>query len=297
MIQIASGFDVASGIIDGPTESGSKTNPATSPIPAPKPVQTNTIFSSSISNSPFATRIENVDDNDENLNSLLRKVEAIEQKQHQMQLNSMVIATETLPNVDAEETEVAAGYHGMVNSMTGKLGLPETDFGEPTRPRVLLSRSSSMTQSIGSLRSPVDRHSYNSLLARHIKKSGRPAVDLKEVWSQFEASLGIADETGIIGVCTVEAPGAITVSYKGPNRRQMALNVLYLYFQTDCGFELVSGGAGIFPELAKKLSLTELQEMVEQSCRIAREFGIDSQGFACRGCPTPLSVGIGTAAQ
>lgn len=221
MLQIASGFDVASGIIDGPTEGESKTNTATPPIPAPKPVQTNTIFSSSISNSPFATRIENVqltehiDENDENLNSLLRKVEAIEQKEHQLQLNSMVIATEAEPDVDAVEAD-ATGYHSMVNSMTGKLGWPETDLGEPTRPRVLLSRSSSMTQSIGSLRSPVDRHSYNSLLARHILKSGRPAVDLKEVWTQFEASLGIADETGIIGVCTVEndqSTDAITVSF------------------------------------------------------------------------------------
>lgn len=73
----------------------------------------------------------------------------------------------------------------------------------------------------------------------------------------------------------------------------MALNDLYLLFQTDCGFEFVGNSS----ELAKKLSLTELQEMVEQSCRIARELGIDSQGFACRGCPTPLSVGIATAAQ
>lgn len=72
---------------------------------------------------------------------------------------------------------------------------------------------------------------------------------------------------------------------------------LDIFFQTDCGFELISGGVGNSSELAKKLSLTELQEMVEQSCRIAREFGIDSQGFACRGCPTPLSVGIATAAQ
>lgn len=77
----------------------------------------------------------------------------------------------------------------------------------------------------------------------------------------------------------------------------MSLNELNLFFQTECGFELVSGGVGISSELAKKFSLAELQEMVEQSCRIAREFGIDSQGFVCRGCPTPLSVGISTDAQ
>lgn len=176
-------------------------------------MQTNTIFSSSISNSPFATRIgndaltENIDDNDENLNSLLRKVEAIEQNQH-LQLNAIAIA----PDVDAVAADDASGYHSMVNSMTGKLGWQETDINEATRPRVLLSRSSSMTQSIGSVRSPVDRHSYNSLLASHIKKSGRPAVDLKEVWSQFEASLGIADGTGIIGV----ENDAITVSLRFP---------------------------------------------------------------------------------
>lgn len=206
---------MASGIIDNPIEGGSKTNPATAPIPAPKPVQTNTIFSSSISNSPFATRnesvalTEHVDENDENLNSLLRKVEAIEQKQHQMDLNSAIGATETAPLVNDEEAGYSSCYHSTGNSMTGKLGWP--DLSEPTQHRVLLSRSSSMTQSIGSLRSPVDRHSYNSLLARHIKKTGRPAVDLKEVWSQFEASLGIADKTGIIGVGTVEND-AITVS-------------------------------------------------------------------------------------
>lgn len=218
---------MASGIIDGPIEGVSKTNSATAPIPAPKPVQTNTIFSSSISNSPFATRIENVElaehveENDENLNSLLRKVEAIEQKQHELQLNSMAVATDTDPDAKAEEASDTSGYQSMGNSMTGKLGWPDTDFSEPTRPRVLLSRSSSMTQSIGSLRSPVDRHSYNSLLARHIKKTGRPAVDLKEVWSQFEASLGIADDTGIIGVCTVEndqPTDAITVSYVSNGR-------------------------------------------------------------------------------
>lgn len=40
-----------------------------------------------------------------------------------------------------------------------------------------------------------------------------------------------------------------------------------------------------------RASLSELQFMVNQSCSIPQESGVDFQGFVCKSCPNPLYIG------
>lgn len=58
------------------------------------------------------------------------------------------------------------------------------------------SRSNSMTQSINSLKSPVDYHSYNALLRKHRKTR---ELDWNDVWERFESSIGITgNDSGVV---------------------------------------------------------------------------------------------------
>lgn len=57
------------------------------------------------------------------------------------------------------------------------------------------------------------------------------------------------------------------------------------------------GAVDMSTDYDKRFSIQELQQMVSQSCRLAREQGIDAQGFICRSCPNPLGVGYTSATQ
>lgn len=41
----------------------------------------------------------------------------------------------------------------------------------------------------------------------------------------------------------------------------------------------------------EKFEMDELHEMVEQLCVLAREPGLDVQGFLCKSCQHPLGIG------
>lgn len=161
----------------------------TSVVEIPKPLQMNKVYSESISNSPFASYYGNQQqqqqpressiadelggepDEDANLNILLRKVTEYEQKQ--LAIVEQQQQTEPLPS---DEKAVASS---------------------PSDENVkVLNRSVSMTQSIGSVKSSTEV-SYTTFLERMDAGGGGTALHL--LWERFEASLGIADETGIIG--------------------------------------------------------------------------------------------------
>lgn len=51
--------------------------------------------------------------------------------------------------------------------------------------------------------------------------------------------------------------------------------------QTNSEFEL----------LTSDFDLVELQQMVSQLCQLAREPGLNAQGFLCKSCQHPLGIG------
>lgn len=142
-----------------------------------------------------------------------------------------------------------------------------------------LSRSSSMNSSI---KSPIDRFSYNSLLRRGVERAQNGdecftrQIDFNDVWSRFESTLGITYTNA------VNNDGAETSSQK-------SIDKLSKLDESDDGlvdFEFVQSDS-----LAMHFSMPDLQEMVKQTFKIPRESGLDSQNFACISCGNPLGVG------
>lgn len=130
---------------------------------------------------------------------------------------------------------------------------------------VTLSRSNSMTTSASSLRSPLDRHSFTTLLDRHNDKCSvySRSVNLKDVWDRYQTS------TFAQPVEQVECPD-IDIADETPE---------------NLGFEIVN---------VADYSVKDVQKFVQLACRLAREKGLDKQGFICKSCPTPLGIGDAT---
>ncbi|KAJ6641832.1 Pleckstrin likey domain-containing family M member 3 [Pseudolycoriella hygida] len=130
---------------------------------------------------------------------------------------------------------------------------------------VTLSRSNSMTTSVSSLRSPLDRHSFSTLLDRHNDKCSvySRSVNLKDVWDRYQTS-SFAQP-----VEQVECPD-IDIADETPE---------------NLGFEIVN---------IADYSVKDIQKFVQLACRLAREKGLDKQGFICKSCPTPLGIADAT---
>lgn len=130
----------------------------------------------------------------------------------------------------------------------------------------ILSRSDSMTTSVTSIRSPLDRHSFSTLLDRHNDKCSvySRSVNLKDVWERYQTS-SFTQPTD-----QIECPD-IDIADETPE---------------TLGFEIVN--------VTGDYSVSEIQKFLQLACRLAREKGLDKQSFICKSCPTPLGIGDAT---
>lgn len=258
---IASGIDVASSLSN------------TEYIPTPKPVQGNECFSSEISNSPFRKcsipeMVEDLAAQEENFDLLIEKVD------------KMTAVEEADENkLELEQPEEATEYSieqksQMGNSIISRMGWSssiEDDESTNEKPnlKIQISRSDSITTSISSVKSPaMDRRSYGTLLAAYENRQTyqRP-IDINDlwVWERFENTLEVS---------TVRS---------STNSKTPDVEVV----EEDLGFEIIQ------PGMDDKFSFAELQEMVKQTCKLAREKGLDSQGYTC-GCSHSFAIGSST---
>lgn len=186
---------------------------------------------------------------------------------------------------DADPFPSAGMSSQMGNSIVSRMGWSSTDETTvletadqatvKTAP-LTLSRSSSINNNSSSVRSPIDRHSYNSLLRRG--KSTQDdglytrQIDFNDVWQRFEGSLGI----GSYETTSTTQDGNVSATISEPNEL------------ADDGFDFEFVRAD---SLSTKFALNELREMVQQTFKIAHEKGLDAQNFACLSCGNPLGVG------
>lgn len=147
---------------------------------------------------------------------------------------------------------------------------------------VPLSRSNSITSSI---RLPLDRFSYDSLLRRGVKRAQdgdnfySRQIDFESVWSRFESTLGIGYSSATNNE-TTETTSHKSIDNTKPNAENESDEEGFI------DFEFVQSDS-----LAMHFSMPELREMVQQTFKIPRESGLDSQNFACLSCGNPLGVG------
>lgn len=180
----------------------------------------------------------------------------------------------------------------MGNSLVSRMGWSTDDNeleiatkanDESTTPVQSMSRSLSRSNSLNSsIKSPIDRFSYNSLLRRGVKRaqdgneSFSRQIDFNDVWLRFESTLGITHTTA------TNNDAAETNSQKSSDKSKPDESgdedalVDFEFVQSD--------------NLAH-FSMAELREMVQQTFKIPRESGLDSQNFACLSCGNPLGVG------
>lgn len=181
----------------------------------------------------------------------------------------------------------------MGNSLVSRLGWSSTEeFGteqgtsantaEPTTPLPSTSRNLSRSNSLNSsIKSPVDRFSYNSLLRRGSKRTQdgdefcTQQIDFNDVWQRFESTLGIGRATETNDTEPTSSP-TNEINQKIDESDEEAL----------VDFEFVEAD-----NLSMQFSMTELREMVQQTFKIPKELGLDSQNFACLSCGNPLGVG------
>lgn len=208
--------------------------------------------------------------------------------------------------IEMEENQVNNISPTMGNSLTSRMGwssmedndieINEESKPEPTTPVQCTSRPLSRSNSINSsIKSPVDRFSYDSLLRRGVKRaqSGDQfysrQIDFDDVWQRFESTLGI----GHSNVINNEAAATIEQSTSDSHKSGIE-NTTNSKPNTDndsdedglVDFEFVHSDS-----LAMHFTMPELREMVQQTFKIPRETGLDSQNFACLSCGNPLGVG------
>lgn len=183
------------------------------------------------------------------------------------------------------------------NSLVSKMGWSSTDENEvhdqnvahPTlEPSIsiaststcTLSRSNSMNNS--TINQPIDKFSYNSLLRRGGKRAKdgdlfyTRQIDFDDVWQRFESTLGIAHSDEDTAAVEQTNETNESSSHRNDDSDEDAL----------VDFEFVHADS-----LSMKFMLSELREMVQQTFKIPREMGLDSQNFACEACGNPLGVG------
>ncbi|EDW33623.1 GL11774 [Drosophila persimilis] len=265
-------------------------------IPTPQPLQTNELFSESISNSPFS-RSGNFGVPDlnqrENLELLIQKFDEMDiineeqsppvataetseagepvarsgSNQRSRKRFKRHIEESFADLADEELTSLPHGSNSLSNLMqtswSGDLDLSPTAT-EPSASR-LFQRSVSMS-STSSLRSPTtDRCSYNALLRKH-ENNRESGAGWSEIWEKFRAS------ASTLNVAHAQRESEPPVSDDLSDLQSL---------DTNSEFEL----------LASDFDMAELQQMVAQLCQLAREPGLDAQGFLCKSCQHPLGIG------
>lgn len=195
--------------------------------------------------------------------------------------------------IETEETNPFSNTSPIMgNSLVSRMGWSTDDNEleiatkaneESTTPVQSMSRSLSRSNSLNSsIKSPIDRFSYNSLLRRGVKRaqegneSFSRQIDFNDVWLRFESTLGIT-HTNATNNDAAETNSQKSLDKSKPDESgdEDAL-VDFEFVQSD--------------NLAH-FSMAELREMVQQTFKIPRESGLDSQNFACLSCGNPLGVG------
>uniref|UniRef100_A0A1A9WQY7 RUN domain-containing protein n=1 Tax=Glossina brevipalpis TaxID=37001 RepID=A0A1A9WQY7_9MUSC len=227
-----------------------------SAIPMPQPVRPNELFSESISNSPFQRSSNFPADN---LN-------------HRNNIDLLLQAVDEMDTIDEEETRsqkrnshnelpIKGDCGNSLSSLMHKSWCSDLNSPEIVGDRNM-QRSISVTSTTSSLPSlPTDRCSYNSLLRKH---QGNREAEWSEIWEKFL----IQNSVGTIQIDN-DDNGDCSKSET----------------EKDTDFELISG------EALEKFDIADLQEMVEQLCKLGREPGLDGQGFLCKSCQHPLGIG------
>lgn len=262
---ISSGLDVAGSLVE-----------ESMAVPLPQPVRTNELFSESISNSPFL-RSANfpVEDTTSHINIdlFLQKVDEMEEDET-LEPGAGFICKElsseqSETKVKNEQQKSLSTGNSLSNLMQKSWSSDTTNVDEKDDPSKCFQRSLSLTSSASSLRSPLgDRCSYNTLLRKHERQR---EIDWTEVWEKF-LQQNVANLTS-----------SQTTLHNENTEDDDNLETTSNTSKTD--FEVVSGSA------MDKFNIEELQEMVEQLCKLAREPGLDAQGFLCKSCQHPLGIG------
>lgn len=259
----------------------------------------------------FATIDDDIE-HDVQLNALLSRVDAMEAAKHDESPKPSTSAaslaeniatsdnnhlTQLLNSMDKREivieTEDAANVTTssvMTNSLVSRMGWSSVDENElgtaikadpPESPTPTHSRSLSRSSSLNIPK--IDHFSYNSLLrrgnerAREGDKLFTNQIDFDDVWQRFESTLGIDrstehEETG---------ENAIKPSIEDDSKIVDSSDDEALL-----DFEFVQSDT-----LSMHFPMAELRQMVQQTFKIPRELGLDSQDFACLSCGNPLGVG------
>ena len=268
---IASGLDIAGSMAE-----------ETMAIPLPQPVQTNELFSESISNSPFRRGgnfpVEDLNSRI-NIDLFLQKVDEMEEDDT-LDLQAINVKSndpenstqkENTEDMDKETTNLEANLSGgnsLSNLMQKSWSSELSNTDDRERPGQF-QRSLSLSSTASSLRSPMgDRCSYNTLLRKHERQR---EIDWTEVWEKF-----LQQNTTASGSQTTLQPDEV----EGDNE-----NLETESNASKSDFELITGSA------MEKFDIAELQEMVEDLCKLAREPGLDAQGFLCKTCQHPLGIG------
>ncbi|XP_017123689.1 uncharacterized protein LOC108143682 [Drosophila elegans] len=271
-------------------------------IPTPQPLQTNELFTDSISNSPFS-RSGNFGVPDlsqrENLDLLIQKFDEMdviseEQTPDEAGAEASQAVEPDVPSgsklrtrekskrqmehsfaeLDLEKPSLLLLPQGsnslsnlMQTSWSGDLDTAHT----PTSPSDDLSGSRLFQRSVSvssavSLRSPnTDRCSYNALLRKH-ESNRESGAGWSEIWEKFRASASNPN------VAQPQRESDPPVSEDLSDLQSL---------DTNSEFEL----------LTSEFDLVELQQMVAQLCQLPREPGLDAQGFLCKSCQHPLGIG------
>ncbi|KAH8252697.1 hypothetical protein KR032_001325 [Drosophila birchii] len=302
---ISSGVDVASSL--GASEIIA--------IPTPQPLQTNELFSESISNSPFSRggNFAGVPDLNqrENLDLLIQKIDemdVIDEEELQAKTaeaepdpdapsgskprsrkKSKHRVEEAFAELDIEAPSMLPQGSNSLSNLMQTSWSGDLPISSPTSPTEELSgsrffqRSVSMSSAASvSLRSPTtDRCSYHALLRKH-ESNREGGAGWSEIWEKFRASastLNVAQRESEAPVSEdLSDLQSLDVSIKKENKAVLTRN---LPLKTNSEFEL----------LTSDFDMVELQQMVAQLCQLAREPGLNAQGFLCRSCQHPLGIG------
>ncbi|XP_033152357.1 uncharacterized protein LOC117135904 [Drosophila mauritiana] len=267
-------------------------------IPTPQPLQTNELFSESISNSPFG-RNSNFGvpelSQRENLDLLIQKFDEMDvineeqtggdkagvnetaeqeapsgSKARSRKNSKRQIDSSSFADLDLEAPSLLPqGSNSLSNLMqtswSGDLEATPTSPTEELTGSRFFQRSVSVSSAV-SLRSPTtDRCSYNALLRKH-ESNRESGAGWSEIWEKFRAS------ASNLNVAQPQRDTDPPISEDLSDLQSL---------DTYSEFEL----------LTSEFDMVELQQMVAQLCQLAREPGLDAQGFLCKSCQHPLGIG------
>ncbi|XP_055693532.1 pleckstrin homology domain-containing family M member 1 [Lutzomyia longipalpis] len=221
--------------------------------PQPKPLSIDQVYEDSISNSMFSTSPLN-----QPRAADLSSEENFDILMQKVSADDEIVAERT------KERKRSGGGNSLDQREGWSSPTDQKETQQQKEPPKILSRSNSMTQSIVSTQSTsADRQSFNTLLAKHADRNTYATTfDLSNIWDQLEAQYA--------------ANVNRTPTEKTPSQNES---------DEDLSFEMIDS-------LTEKFNLDELRTFIAQTCTLAREQGLDRQGFMCQGCSSPFGIGV-----